>query len=674
MIGHIVAIMLNNDIDSLDDNDVLFSEERSDLNNYKSKLTSVEVFGSYNRNLTYIFTRSSFVLFPINPSYRLVSLVLPRKKNLLKKYERSSNDYKAGFLISFLTLKHNLDNDSQAIIYGTDNLQSFQTYNLNINEFPFGNAIKNITELPKFIVNINSYSNQKCLLYDIQETSAKISNPYTITYHYTQYLGPSNAMYLDLQPNYFHLFNNNNTIVYKLKGRLYIYYYRSYDTYKNQEKAILTNTTISTENNQVFQAINEFIINTNNTPVLLSTPNFNNDILNELQTNNNYSIIFVSDKFDWSQYEKIIQLRENSFYIKVFATNKNVLYPSEPIDKSWISSLVSLDTTNTKLIALKKDISIPIDFVYLDTNGVLRVISSNDFSNILSNLSDINKYTHIIFENNYRYYVFRLPEHIKAFIETEENKRYIEGYVEQIETFRMSATNTTGVYLAIAEQIDPNDLDISIHLYKKRINNLTLQQFVKQLVLSFDPYISYYEPKARLLGNNLNTSLGFLLKKAELYMNAINSPTISFPIKELKHQYSSYFVDNSSIDYSLIMEIKKMGLNIIFPNFDYLPLTAFAGIDIEDIRSDQQVMMQVVYLCYLQYTRFRKLTRKGNFNDVAAKKTLEQIKQIAGKKGIILEKVDYYFDSDLLTLFINNKIRVKKGIYTITFEFQIPVI
>jgi hypothetical protein len=668
-IEHLFVVFTDNDITSPT---IVWSKEEK-----IGGLDSIEWFGSYKSNLNYRvydYTNHSPSLEFLSSDTKLITTTIVRKGYV--SFERTSSRLGQGALLTqnkiylhVLIPKYDLEDfeESKALILGSENnLENFQLYNYNIREYSdIGNYFEDHTKLndikiKRTVMYFDLSKKVKLQNHTIENNTTKFE---IIPEYVTEYRNPSGFTFLfEIGDYHTHLVSQNNLLFYNLKGRVYVdYWTSSKEPDIDNKKSVLVSSELPSQYN-ISDLINNFITNTNfEQPILLCTRNLKRDIL-EQKALDNYTYLFISDEFDYDLYSQIIDLRENSsMYIKVFATNRNVKYPLEPLDDGWVdtqSDIITHSPPDTLVKVLGKDLFVnPAINYYEIINGTyLFVLLNYDL--------DIKEYDYIILYRNYKYYVFKIVEMTK----TQFNKRTIVGIFEKTIKYRLDIDPNEAIYLSKLTTKKVADLDITNDLYAIRINTGDENVFINSIVIGIDPFVSYYEPKT-IVGNNMVSSLQFILKKAEVIEKYFNNTSLQFPIIPQPHNFKSYYVENYVVDANRINQLKRRGLNIINPNYEGYAVTSYAVQDYNSLMADQQVILQVVYVCQTELRFLSKVTR-GIWNKRILEKTLERIKNMLRRKKINVD-FSYVFDLEKEKLFLTARVKVSRGVAHIEIDIVI---
>ena len=286
-------------------------------------------------------------------------------------------------------------------------------------------------------------------------------------------------------------------------------------------------------------------------------------------------------------YSQILTLREKfSIYSLVFVCDENIKYPNE-VDDLWHSSPLSnenniitfeiIDTIHAnydvsedeRMILLKEPIPNTVDYIALNIkNTKLRLYKRYDYGNYSLWFEDKIK--------SNEYISYPLPENHVVLL-------------KQITKYQTTSFN----------------------FYYKIIHTKSLDKYIKEVKKIEDDYISYYESSS-FLKENLTT--GYKENKLEIrkdtgfkfidyrirgYENVIRHKNLN-QIYNYDNKYQSYF------DAATALQLRKNGIDI-FNAIDNYP-------GITSTNKNQLLMFLIVYLSYLEWKTFSKITRRMIIN------------------------------------------------------------
>ena len=661
-ISHIVAIFVYDNV-TFNNNNLIWSNEQF-ISTDKDKIYFLEIFGKYDSKLDYYLYQYSNNPFLISTDEEIIrfDFISPRNKIFEQNKSITRLNFLSPRILRLLLIRKRIESPSSCLIYGTNDLKNFSLFNYRIYDYQeIGQSIEQIGKILMPVVIMEYDYKNMCFLENKTIENNKTKFDIIPNYNIIQKIPFDDQYLLDLPTFHTHLVKELNILTYKLKGRVYIKYKSTYDYPDIQNKSSLLLNQNLEPSYEISDVVNNFLFSTNyQTPILLTTNDFKNDILSQ-KANNNYSILFISDKFNYKQFEEINDLIENSsFYIKALVTNKNVKYPNQVIDDEWIDTQNEIIQQNQDYDLLTISLVPTPPFVsynYAILNGnLLYIVFQND-------ISDFFKYDYILYFDNHRYYVFRQLTQTK----TPLNKKTIIGIMEKVKYYRFGNFPFLPPFkFASLKRKKYNELDTNEDIYAKRINNDSEDLFIRSITLGISfPYISFYEPLVIDVDGSEKSVLYFLLHKSKKIQQYFNNPFLRFPIIFEDHPYKSYYYEKYSISHNKIYEFKKQGLNLVTANYEIDPITSYASTDYNALQSNQQIILQVVFVAQQELKFLSKITRKL-FDEIVLKNTLKKIKNICGKKGIDVD-FKYEFDANELKVNITADVKVNQTVRKVSF-------
>ncbi|MFZ8855603.1 MAG: hypothetical protein ACO2OX_00145, partial [Candidatus Nanopusillus sp.] len=204
-------------------------------------------------------------------------------------------------------------------------------------------------------------------------------------------------------------------------------------------------------------------------------------------------------------------------------------------------------------------------------------------------------------------------------------------------------------------------------LYYKIIYEKTLEEYIKEVKVIEDDYISYYEGKSLLnnimqddinkisISSRFDTGFKFISYRINGYLNLLKNNSIN-NIYNYDGRYLSLFDDSTALT------LRKNHIDV-FNNLDMYPGITSTG-------KNQLFMFFVVYLTYLERKYFSQITRRYNISKDLANNIMQNIKNEIKKVTNNLIDLKWKIDINGTTITINNYV-IFNGIKRETKEVQV---
>ena len=373
---------------------------------------------------------------------------------------------------------------------------------------------------------------------------------------------------------------------------------------------------------------------------------FENDLIGTIfnlmsKRKNFYPLFIVLNKIDNDLYNQILELRKQSIYSLVFVCNPNIKYPNE-VDDIWKNDILISSKT-----ILTFDIVSIINTSYIFSKN-------KDLVLIKSEIPDDINYIGLNIEGN-KIMIYKRVDYGKFPLfkkeKVTENLSYYPIEDNSVILLKERIVNNTNTFT----------------LYYKIIYEKTLEEYIKEVKVIEDDYISYYEGKSLLnnimqddinkisISSQFDTGFKFISYRINGYLNLLKNNSIN-NIYNYDGRYLSLFDDSTALT------LRKNHIDV-FNNLDMYPGITSTG-------KNQLFMFFVVYLTYLERKHFSQITRRYNISKDLANNIMQNIKNEIKKVSNNLIDLKWKIDINGTTITINNYV-IFNGIKRETKEVQV---
>jgi hypothetical protein len=378
---------------------------------------------------------------------------------------------------------------------------------------------------------------------------------------------------------------------------------------------------------------------------------FENDLIDTIfnfmsKRKNFYPLFIVLNQINDDLYDQILQLRDQSIYSLVFVCNPNIKYPNE-VDDIWTNDILNIPKT-----ILTFDIQSIISTSYIFS-------PQKDLVLIKTQIPDDINYIGVKYKGD-RVMIYKRIDYGNFPLFKKENT------TDNLTYYPLDENSV----ILLKEKIVSNAN--TFNLYYKTIYEKTLDDYIKEVKIIEDDYISYYEGKSLLnhiiqydinessISNKIDTGFNFISYRINGYLNLIKNQSIN-NIYNYDGKYLSLFDDSDAL------VLRKNHIDI-FNDLDTYPGVTSSG-------KNQLLMFFVVYLSYLERKNFSQITRKYNISKDLANNIMQNIKNEIKRISNNLIDLKWKIDIQGVNVIINNTVifnGIKKEVkeIDITFNFE----
>ena len=359
---------------------------------------------------------------------------------------------------------------------------------------------------------------------------------------------------------------------------------------------------------------------------------------------NFYPLFIVLNKIDDDLYNQILELRKQSIYSLIFVCNPNIKYPNE-IDDIWINDILISPKT-----ILTFDIISVINTSYVFSSNKDLVLVKSEIPNDINYIGLNIEGNKIMIYKRIDYGKFPLFKKEKV----TENLSYYPIGSDSIILLKEKIVNNTNTFT----------------LYYKIVYEKTLGEYIKEVKVIEDDYISYYEGKSLLnniiqdnvnkinISSQFDTGFKFISYRINGYLNLLKNNSVN-NIYNYDGRYLSLFDDTTALT------LRKNHIDI-FNNLDMYPGITSTG-------KNQLFMFFVVYLSYLERKYFSQIMRRYNISKDLANNIMQVIKNEIKKVSNNLIELKWNISINGTTITINNYVifnGIKKEIKELQVNFN----